>query len=257
MEALLDILPLLALGFLGSLHCVGMCGGFAVAVSAGERGSWPRLLSGQGLYILGKAASYAVLALLLATGLAWLGGAEGPGHPGFGLARRILSVLAGVVLIATGLAALLGKQLFVGGRAHRVVSAATAPARRLLDGARALPPRSRAFGVGVLNGLLPCGLSWAAVLVAAQEPPHVAALGAFAFGLATAPALIAVGLGTRLVGQRTWRLAPSLLGVVLVVFGVLTVLRGDPAAGLHATHSGPSCCPEAEAVPEPGAAGGH
>ncbi len=96
----------------------------------------------------------------------------------------------------------------------------------------------------MLNGLLPCGLSWAAVLLAAQQPPPHAALGAFAFGLATAPGLIAVGFGTRLAGLRSWRLAPVVLGLVLIVFGVLTVLRGNPGAGLHADHTEPNCCSE-------------
>lgn len=244
MELLNALLPLLVLGVLGSVHCVGMCGGFAVAVAAGEPGSWSRLLGSQGLYIVGKACTYAVLALLLATGFAWLG-EEAAARSEFTLVQRGLSVFAGVALIATGLATLTRRRLLVGGRLHRAVAAFTAPAARLLDGARALPPRSRAFGIGVLNGLLPCGLSWAAVLVAAQSAPHVAALAAFTFGLATGPALIAVGLGTRVAGQRARRLAPLIVGVLLIVFGVLTVLRGNPAAGLHATHVGPACCSEA------------
>ena len=243
MELLNALLPLLVLGVLGSVHCVGMCGGFAVAVSAGEQGTWTRLLSSQGLYIVGKACTYAVLALALATGFAWLGG-EAAAHPGFVLTQRSLSVLAGLALIATGVATLTHRRLLVGGRLQRLFSASTAPARRLLEGARALPPRSRAFGIGVLNGLLPCGLSWAAVLLAAQQAPHHAALGAFVFGLATGPGLIAVGLGVRLAGWRSWRLAPVALGVVLIVFGVMTVLRGNPGAGLHADHTEPNCCSE-------------
>lgn len=247
-----EVWPLVVLGFLGSLHCIGMCGGFAIAVTAGgdgEGGGLGRLVSRQGTYLAGKACSYAILAALLATGLAWLGGDGGDGgpHPGLVLARRGLSVLAGAALVATGVAMLLRKPLssdLFGGRVRRGIERVSGPARKLLDGTRALPPRSRAFGIGVLNGLLPCGLSWAAVLVAAQHAPHVAAVAAFAFGLATGPALVAVGVGARLAASRGRApvLGAALVGTALIVFGALTVLRGDLGAGLDATHAAPACC---------------
>ena len=47
----------------GSIHCVGMCGGFVLAVAAGRRGAW-RLAGHQVQLQLGKAVSYAFLGAL-------------------------------------------------------------------------------------------------------------------------------------------------------------------------------------------------
>ena len=47
----------------GSIHCVGMCGGFVLAVAAGRRGAW-RLVGHQVLLQLGKATTYAFLGAL-------------------------------------------------------------------------------------------------------------------------------------------------------------------------------------------------
>jgi sulfite exporter TauE/SafE len=76
----LSLLTALAIGFLGSLHCVGMCGGIsgalATAVSPAEAPMVPwqafsRRLGYQLLYSLGRITSYA-LAGALAGVLGWL-----------------------------------------------------------------------------------------------------------------------------------------------------------------------------------------
>ena len=58
------LLPFVLLGLLGSVHCAGMCGGFALGVAAG--GPRGRALGRLGLYALGKALTYAALGLLAA-----------------------------------------------------------------------------------------------------------------------------------------------------------------------------------------------
>ena len=64
------------------------------------------------------------------------------------------------------------------------------------------------------------------------------ASGAFAFGLATAPGLALARAGAQLASARLRRVAPVVLGVALVAFGVWTVVRGTAA-------SGTACCEEA------------
>ena len=77
------------LGLLGSLHCAGMCGPLAVAVSATGGGSHPA--TGRLLYNLGRLGTYTVLGALF-------------GLFGRGLAiagfQRWLSVTAGVLILA-------------------------------------------------------------------------------------------------------------------------------------------------------------
>lgn len=61
-DALLSaVMLMLPMGFMGSLHCVGMCGGLVSAVSLSrERVWWSGLL----LYQLGRVTTYALLGLV-------------------------------------------------------------------------------------------------------------------------------------------------------------------------------------------------
>src|SRR5262245_19881750 len=90
-------LPLLAGGFLASLHCVGMCGGFVLAVS---RPDVPlgRRVAGPAALLLGKASTYVLLGA--AAGIA--GGAL-VRSGWFASAQAVLAVVAGVLMVVAGL----------------------------------------------------------------------------------------------------------------------------------------------------------
>ena len=238
-----DLLPFLVLGLLGSLHCVGMCGGFAIAVTSGADGKRD-VFTRQLLYVLGKALSYGIVALCLANAASWLGEDAGQ-HTHltvFSTLQLVLGLAAGCVLIAMGWSSL-GLGGIVGGRWFAPGSKWIRPLRSMLAGVRALPGFSGAFGTGVVNGVLPCGLSWSAFLLATQYPPQTAFVGALLFGLSTAPILIAVGAAPRLVPVELRRRARPLLGAALVVFGVLTIVR---SAGQEpgTIEPGAPCCVE-------------
>lgn len=243
-----ELVPFVTLGLLGSLHCAGMCGGFALAVAGAGHGvsPWP-VLSRQATYVVGKATAYAVLGLVLATGTHWLGDAAGGVRTdGFATFQRVLGWLAGAILVSMGLAAI-GVRVPRPRGWERSWARVVGLLRPLFDGVRALPGPAGAFGTGVLNGMLPCGLSWSAFLLATQSAPPTAALGAFAFGLATGPVLVAVGIAPRFVSVAARRSARPLLGGALVVFGCLTLVRaGDTARGGHA-----ACCVEAADLEAP------
>lgn len=261
MSALAFAGPFVLLGALGSLHCAGMCGGFALLVARRPDGRWPAALARQACYALGKASTYALLALLLALGLGLAGAAAGAPREGGALGGtlgRALSLATAAVLVATGVATLAGRRMAPPRRLGGWLLAPARALRTLLGHAEALPPLARAFGIGVWNGFLPCGLSWGALLAAARLAPAQASLAALCFGLATAPALAAVGLASALAGQRWRRAVPALLGTSLVLFGIATAWRLPLAAG----GAGASCCaahgaPASECpAPREGARGG-
>lgn len=191
-------------------------------------------------YVIGKASSYSIvgLSLSLATG-----GVERGLHESASpeLAHRfqsLLAVLMGIALIVAGLAAL-------GVRLPRKLRGAPGPISRVFGAVRDLPGLQGAFGVGVLTGLLPCGLSWSAFAIAANTDPATAAVGLFLFGLATAPVLLVIGLlGTRIpLGVR--RFGPWLVGPLLILLGAFTLLRGDiPGTGGVRREVLPDCCSE-------------
>ena len=233
---LTDALAFASLAAAGSLHCAGMCGGFAL-VAAGED---ERSLSGRSLrlalYAIGKAMSYAVLGVTLAVVVDGALGHDATNADTMHGVRRALAWVAGGAVVLAGLSAM-GLRL-----PHRIVprslSRWVAPVWQSL---LTLPPRTRSFSIGVATGLLPCGLSWSALALATQVPPATAAIGLFAFGLATGPVLFAVGLAggmarARLQPMSAW--LPWILGPALIGLGLLTAYRG----GLPSTPADPSPC---------------
>jgi sulfite exporter TauE/SafE len=215
-----DYAGVFLLGLLGTGHCVGMCGGFALAVGAGAPGK-ARVVVRQLAYQLGKATSYLLIGVVLL-----LAGSVAGGAGGIGGARNAAGILAGALMVVLGLAYAsewrgppwLGRWL----EGSRMCGALTALWRS--------PSLLKSVLIGWVNGFLPCGLSLAALLyLTSFGSVPVLAVGVYVFGLATMPGLLAVSLLGQgwSVSRRRWLVRAS--GVVLVVFGLLTVIRGVPA----------------------------
>jgi sulfite exporter TauE/SafE len=95
-------------------------------------------------------------------------------------------------------------------------------------GRRLLPVTnvSRAFGFGMLWGWMPCGFAYTVILIAALEQDAVRAAGTMlAFGIGTAPTMVALAYGARraanlAAGRATRRLAGTILicGAALTLF---------------------------------------
>ncbi|MCA9687657.1 MAG: sulfite exporter TauE/SafE family protein, partial [Myxococcales bacterium] len=203
--SLLGTLVLLALA--GSLHCAGMCGGFAAMVAARGPGRGLRVAPAMLSYVIGKAISYAILGSSLAL---LAGGVDARLHASDSadVAHAFQGVLAwfvGIALVVAGLAAL-------GVRLPRRFGGIPAPIARVFEAVRDLPGLQGAFGVGVLTGLLPCGLSWSAFAVATSTDPATAAAGLFLFGLGTAPVLLGIGLLGSSVPLSLRRFGPWIVG---------------------------------------------
>lgn len=185
------------LGLVGSPHCVGMCGPFAL--SCGGRGS--QLFAWQA----GKLTTYAALGA--AAGLA---GSAIPGP--VWLAQAVSAVL--VVWFAGALAGWAPEPtLHVPGLTRLAVRATERG------------DFASRFAFGAANGLLPCGLVYAALgLTVAGGDPLSGALAMITFGLGTAPLVTTFALTTRrLMAERPW--ARQALAMVILVLGLMMVLR--------------------------------
>ena len=206
----------LVAGLVGSSHCIAMCGGIALAFGAQSR---RRPLSSALLYNSGRITSYAI-AGALAGGL------------GVGLGQLldpqvlivVLRALAGAMLVAIGLQIALNWRLLrpienLGFRLwHRV-----SPAARSLIGRRGALP---ALLLGGLWGWLPCGLVYSILVAATFSGGSLQGAGLMlAFGLGTAPALIATGTAASRLQRLTRRPAFRRTGgAFVVVLGLLTAL---------------------------------
>ncbi|MFN8494738.1 MAG: sulfite exporter TauE/SafE family protein [Caldilineaceae bacterium] len=253
------------LGFTGSFaHCLGMCSGVMLLLSRrGEQGTlgrnW-RIL----LLHLGRLTTYMGLGALMGS-LSYavtLPFAQPSAHqhsdhampsatmgvfplPGFTVVQGLLALLAAVVAIYMAIA-LLGRapspELYLskltrwwGGTMRKVA----APSRGVRGSKRIVLNNSLAeiltnYALGLLWGLLPCGLVLAALLTAAVAgAPGRGALTMFLFGLGTTPVALSIALAS--VGP-SWQLTPNarlrpVAALVVFAFGLQMLLRGASTWG--------------------------
>jgi sulfite exporter TauE/SafE len=215
-----------ALGLLGGVHCVGMCGGLVAAFSLrpGQPAGKP-VWSMQLGYNAGRIASY-----MLGGALAGLVGTLGV------LFDRILPLQVALYVLANLLLVLLGLYLAGYGSAVLKLEAAGGVMWRYAQSRgvslrRAGSPRG-AFATGLVWGWIPCGLVYSALALALLSGgPGAGALVMLAFGLGTLPNLLASGaLAGRLRGalrDRRWR---AVAGAVVVAMGLVGLWRAPGLA---------------------------
>ncbi len=218
-------------GFFGSVHCFGMCGGIAAAlshaISRKERVRSSLLLTHL-CFGAGRIGSYAVAGGIAGSAGLVLGKLLGPAGP------FVLRCAAGLLLVALGLYISgwwLGLRRLEeqGLRLWKGLS----PSVERLRPAESLP---RAIGLGVLWGWLPCGLVYSALASAMSLGNGWAgALGMLAFGLGTLPALLATGtLASKLPRLVRGPEARTTAGLLILLFGLWTI----GAAALMLRHAG-------------------
>lgn len=251
----------LAAGFLGSLHCIGMCGGVSgtIALAAKTPGrdfadgalsmgtsrifpvttihrTPPRAAAAIGANVLafnaGRIASY-VLAGAIAGGAGGLLGQTWIVGESFN-ARAMLFLFANLMIVLTGLYVMGLPQLLApleraGGRFWHHIAPYT---KRLLP--MDTVPRAALFGA--LWGWIPCGLVYAMLLTAIGSGGVAAgAMTMLAFGLGTLPAMLFAGLAIGSFAQwtRDTRVRQA-AGAVIVLMGLAGFARFDTLSSLQA-----------------------
>lgn len=200
-------------GLAGAGHCAGMCGGIAGAFAHASGGVRP--LSSTLAYSGGRLTTYSLFGVV-AGGLAAL---AAPAD--FGLAMAIGRTLAGLVLLLVALYLLdlvfWIKVLESGGTgAWRLI----APILRRLLPANTLP---RAWALGMLWGVMPCGLVYGALLYATTSGSAAAGgLTMLAFGVGTLPAVLGLGLAGRWLATHAARLR-YWSGLLMLAYAVWTL----------------------------------
>lgn len=259
------LIGVLIASLLGSTHCAGMCGAFvlfAVATPDDAPGLWRSRLALNSAYNLGRLVTYTLLGAT--AGL--LGAALDLGGSMVGI-QRAAAVLAGAMMIGFGLVALLRAR---GVRVRRVPLPAFLT-RSVAAGHRAVAdasPLARAWTVGLLTTLLPCGWLYAfAVTAAGTGSPLLGAAVMALFWAGTLPILTGIGLGAQALAGPLRAKLPVLTSVLLVVVGVYTVLgrltlpamaKPEPAlrfvdrdgeTRLEISRDLPPCCQQETATP--------
>ncbi|TDB61198.1 sulfite exporter TauE/SafE family protein [Arundinibacter roseus] len=202
------------MGLMSSFHCVGMCGPIAMALPV-HKGSRFMQLAALFSYNTGRAATYALLGTLigaLSGALVWVG------------YLRYLSIAAGIFMLLYVLwPSKLDAYLHVPAFWQRMVGQVKAQMAGMLH-RRSL---SGWIALGMLNGLLPCGMVYLAVVSSvAMGSAFNGALYMFTFGMGTLPAMMAVGFFkqwfTPSLRSRFRRMTP----VFMAIAGIWLVVRG-------------------------------
>jgi uncharacterized protein len=228
--ASVDIWTAFALGLVGSLHCAGMCGPLALALPPAGN-SAPTYVLGRVAYNLGRIVTYCLLGVV------------------FGLMGWTL-LLAGVqrwTCIALGLLLLLS---LVASRKMVAWTPITALVEWLKSRMSGLL-RRRSYAslatLGLLNGLLPCGLVCAACAGAAATGSLLAGAQYMAiFGAGTVPMMLTLSLSGKLVPVSLRLRLRKAIPVCLALVGALLILRGMslgiPYLSPDLSAIGASCC---------------
>lgn len=228
-----SLLAAFLVGMGGGAHCALMCGGIAATIVAGaprERANWFA-----GCSQAGRIASYAlagaIMAALSAGVLSFLADTT---------ARTMVHVLLGLAWIGIALQ-LLGWL----GRMRLLAAVGAAFWKRLQPLTRRIWPINtplRALAAGALWGWLPCGMSYAMLMVAAATAdPLQAALVMLVFGIGSMPGTILPALAA----VRMQRLGVSahfrqIAAVAMLALGVFTLAAPWTLGNEHAHHLSPA-----------------
>ncbi len=218
------------IGFFGSLHCVGMCGGLVSALCmARPKLWWPGLLS----YQLGRIFTYVILGLI-----AGLVGTSLGEFSGFKQAQWLLTLFAGGLMILFA--------CYLGGWLPDPFSKLTAKISRATGMTYWMKKASSSHRldawlvVGLLNGLLPCGLVYAGLALSlTATAPFQGALIMLLFGLGTVPAMLVVPALLRKITPVKRGQFLKVAALLLIVLGILTMLRGNLHHHDHSATSPP------------------
>jgi hypothetical protein len=201
----------LVTGLLGSLHCVGMCGPLALSLPFYHLPKH-KIVFAMFLYNLGRATSYSILGFLvgllgnLATIIGWL---------------QVLSIASGFAIIVLTLAQvsffaklqwLKKNQAKISNQLSKII----------------YQKNTHSFlKIGLLNGLLPCGLIYIALLTSiALGSAFKSMLFMFVFGLGTSPLMLFLIILNYRLSINSRSKLQRIIPVFAVCIGCLLILRG-------------------------------
>ena len=204
----------LILGLMGSFHCAGMCGPIAIALPL-PGSSFFQKISGGFLYNIGRTITYAIMGAIFG----WLG--QGLHMIGF---QQKISVIMGSLMIVSALFPSLFKNHYKLTKSWFTFVGAL---KSVIGKMFSIHTYFSLFIIGLLNGLLPCGLVYMAI--AGAIGTQDVALGSafmFLFGMGTIPMLLGISIAGNLMGLTVRNKIHKLIPFLIVLVGIFFILRG-------------------------------
>jgi len=200
------------IGLLGSLHCIGMCGPIALMIPTSQN---PFLKFFQIItYNFGRVLTYSFFGLF------------------FGLLgetfriieiQQYVSIGVGVILIIIVLGTLFSYNKGAN-KANKYITKIFFPIKNKL-GKVLGKDRKNLLAIGILNGFLPCGLTYFALAASLTASSIAGSIGFMAaFGLGTLPAMMGFMYFKSAINKRIN--IKKVVPYALLIMGVLLVVRG-------------------------------
>ena len=201
------------MGFAGSLHCVGMCGPLAFSLPVSHTNNLSRI-SGAVIYNAGRIFTYTILGIL------------------FGSFGRLFISTNWQSKLSIGLGIIILLYLFLPKKyfhlsSGNLISKPFMWLREKLGSLFKSKKYSSLFLIGILNGLLPCGLVYLALSSAViTAGPWHGAMFMSMFGAGTFPAMFAAVVAGNYLNQSFRLKISKAIPVLLTFMAVLLILRG-------------------------------
>lgn len=209
------IIAAFSLGLIGSFHCIGMCGPIALALPI-HRYSETKKHFGVLLYNLGRVTTYASLGVVF--GLLgqsfFLGGFQ-----------QILSITIGVILLLW--VVLKNKKVFPSFKALGFIYSYINTLKFQLGNLFNKKGLRFLFFIGLLNGLLPCGLVYLGIAGAIATGHYLkGAAFMFYFGLGTAPVMYLVAFLGQFISLNYRHYIRVAMPFVTASMAIVLIIRG-------------------------------
>ncbi|MGB0849696.1 MAG: sulfite exporter TauE/SafE family protein [Bacteroidia bacterium] len=203
------------LGLLGSLHCAAMCGPFMLGLAARQYSLFSLIV-----HHLGRWLGYILLATFFYFIVSPLQIFE---------LQQYVGLVSGVLLVIYGLKSYIPVVNKMFARVTAIIS------NKMI---KSKAGRTGNVILGILNGLLPCGLSFGAAIMSVNAGSiGASALYMIVFGLGTLPILLAMSYLPKLGLQKSLMSLNAWTPRILVIMGFVLILR---SAGLGIPYLSPT-----------------
>ncbi len=204
----------ITLGMIGSFHCIGMCGPLAFSLPLANNGPFSKF-AGTFLYNMGRIVMYSTLGLLF--------GMAGKSFSLFGF-QQWLSVTAGIAIL---IFLFIPKRSIAKAGAGNFFSRYTHTVRSAIGQLFLKKNYQSLFAIGLLNGLLPCGLIYMAITGAiVQADLFKSAFFMASFGFGTLPVMWSVAFFGNYIGMGLRQKIRSAYPVIMALMACLLIIRG-------------------------------
>ena len=204
----------LILGLISSLHCIGMCGPIAMMLPVSRTNNTQKFMQ-VGIYHLGRLTAYGSLGLIF--------GFLGKGLFIAGMQQQ-LSIVVGILMIAL---VVIPERIFMQYNFSKPIYRAISKVKSHIGFQFKRKSPDALFTIGFFNGLLPCGMVYAALFGAvAMQNPWLGTGYMVLFGVGTLPLMTLVVFAANKLSFQWRNKVQKVIPVMLVLVGMLFIVRG-------------------------------